>query len=559
MYNRTRIGLYGDLLIRVTKEETMSQLRLLPTCAWLLCIAAVAHADQPRDLLKRVQTTILARQPLVAEGALTIEYNGAKPTISVKCCRFARDGSINETWSYQAVPMDQVPPFLIVMPNPLVHPLDPVPDNLLQANAGKAGGQIRDLGKERIKDVDYEVVEINDPHADIGQPALAGPPIIAKSVVRKLYIGQDNLIHRISGEVDWTQSDPIPNAKGAPPAPVQHVKFTLEVTSYRPAIMTPPRPASQPPVLSVQIKQDNDPNNLALALSRDGSLLVRGASGGDIHLIDTRTSQEKTVLTGHLDRIIALAVSPDAKRLVSADRMIMAVWNLETGKLLYTLKDQPEVHDITFAPDGRSVLAVRNNGPMQIIDITTGKTLHAIDVQIPNRFTFSPDGAYLATLDGAEVKLWNARTWQPVAISDNNVPAGGQIAFSPDSARFALPGYPGHVYVFDAHSGRRLQVLKGAPGNIHAVWFSADGRSISALDADQRGDVADSRPGVTTWDTVTWQVVGSLSLNGSNTHVDMGGLYGPGNTIVFPDWLGQMDASNHIIKFWQFPISPLQP
>src|SRR5579871_161254 len=480
----------------------MSPIRLSLAFAWILCLAAIAHADDPHDLLKRVQTTVSARLPLVWEGALEIRYKDKKPVIKLTCCRLVRNGSETENWSNQSVPQD-APPFLMTSFE-LVNPFEAVSDAVMRSGTGKPTASLRDLGIEQIDGVDYEVVECTGTSEPIGQSPFTGMPITAKRIVRKFYIGKDGLVYRISGEVSWTEGNAQPGDKEAP---AQTAQFALQVKSYRKAILFTPRPESQPPAQSLLLKRDGDPFPPPLALSPDGRLLAQGAPDGNIHLFDTATLQEKTVLKGHIERVTALAFSPDAKRLVSADPLVWAVWNTETGMLLYTLKDQPtDVRELLFAPDGNSVLAWANNGAVQLRDIATGKPLHTLDKQIRNRFAFSPDGVYLATVSGATVFLWNTRTWQETEIQIDSQTADGRIAFSPDSTRFALAIYSGVLYVYDVRSARRLQALKGALGGINTVGFSPDGRSITALDTDMRGDAPDFRTGLTTWDTTTWQV-----------------------------------------------------
>ena len=82
---------------------------------------------------------------------------------------------------------------MILLPSPLANPMVPLPGTP-QGRAGQAGSRLRSLGKEQIESVVYDVVEAIDPLDQVGQSPFADRPVTAKSIVRKLYVGQDGLI-----------------------------------------------------------------------------------------------------------------------------------------------------------------------------------------------------------------------------------------------------------------------------------------------------------------------------------------------------------------------------
>jgi hypothetical protein len=528
----------------------MSPSRLLLICLLIPYTAAIARSDAARDLLTKVKTTISARLPLVAEGKLLTDYDGHKISRFIKCGRRAANGSETESWEYEGVAMGTVPPFFVALPNDFADPLDLESVADLSTGTEKPDTRLRPLGKEQIDGVNYDVVEVTRT-TDQTVQTFSGP-ITVKSIVRKFYIGDDGLIHRIFGEVAWVEGDPAGNGKGAP---VKTTQFTLNVTSYRKAMLFAPRPDTQPPTQTVVLKPDSNPGQPVFAVSQDGRLLAWGTQEGDIRLIDVGASHERGVLNGHLAPLTALAFSADGKRLASADALVLAVWNTETGKPLYTLHDQPDVHHIAFAPDGKSMVVAGSNRSAQLLDVATGRKLHTIDHRIENRFAFSPNGAYLANVTGFQVLLWDTATWQLTALDENNLPAFGQVAFSPDSKYVALGGHYGMVRVWNTRTGHKVQDLDGAPGPISAVWFSADGWRITALDADDRGDIFHNGPGLTTWSTLSWKMTDSLNLK-SGKGVDMGGVFYTGNTFICRVGLGQLDESAHNVRFWPFPILP---
>lgn len=152
---------------------------------------------------------------------------------------------------------------------------------------------------------------------------------------------------------------------------------------------------------------------LALAAFKDGQRLIVGGSG-PIQIWDVPSNKLSLNLSGHEDRVTALAVSQDERILVSTGRdQVVCVWDLESGKLLgqQTLPQRPsavaiapsqdvcvigtfggalfplclphpgctlleavpelppslpihrrEIYSLAFAPDGRSVITASRDG-----------------------------------------------------------------------------------------------------------------------------------------------------------------------------------------------------
>lgn len=535
----------------------MSPVRFFLLCAVILLSAPSAHADDPQALLTRVRASISAHLPLVAEGKLQTQYKDEQTIRAWKVCRWVVNGSETETWQYQGVNVrdPDASNFFMVLPNAFTDPLDPVSSDALAATAaGKPILKMSILPREQIDGTDYDVVEITQTlELGLGQQPIWGTTLIAKSVVRKLYIGQDGLVHRISGELLYADS----TAPAGKPTPVQKTPFVINITSYRKAVIFPPRPRSQPADRSFVFSLQNNWLPGLFGISQDGRTVAFGLPQGDIYMGDTRTGKAGVLLKARQEPWQFLALSPDASRLITASPKLTTVWNADSGKELYTLHDLPDITNLTFAPNGKSVVITGNNGFAELLEVETGRVLHTFDKLNWGQYTFSPDGAYLAAFIGFQVTLWNTRTWEPIPVEGNNIVGNGRIAFSPDGGRFALGGDNGVVTLWD-RTGHKLLELKGAAGDIGAVWFSPDGHTLTALDADERGDGTDLSTGLTVWDTTSGQVTNALTLSSGN-HAEGAYMGHVANTFLLPDQFCQFDPSAHSIKFWKLPIVSARP
>lgn len=72
--------------------------------------------------------------------------------------------------------------------------------------------------------------------------------------------------------------------------------------------------------------------------------------------------EEGSVLRGHLGPVVAVAYSPDGRRLVTASREGTArVWDLATGTVLSVLNETWPIVYAAVAPDGRLIVTVSSS------------------------------------------------------------------------------------------------------------------------------------------------------------------------------------------------------
>jgi WD40 repeat protein len=274
------------------------------------------------------------------------------------------------------------------------------------------------------------------------------------------------------------------------------------------------------------------------SFSADGGTLVV-PDGGRIRILDTRTGQERHVVTGHSDDVVFVAFSPDGRRLLSAgDRSVRFwdprtgkeldelhgpayalcgaslsadgktlaagtqlsvthLWNLEAGKELRQLTvDIPAAHPApALAPDGKTVAifgGARLPLGIQLFEVASGKELrHFGPGTAAWEFAFLPDGSALAGL-GASLDLYDPQSGKRLVTlveSYNGYSRKTGMAFSPDS-RLVATGYPDRAHgklspldtvsLWETTSGKLLAQFRGHEGLVAAFAFSHDGRVVAS-------------------------------------------------------------------------------
>jgi WD40 repeat protein len=97
-----------------------------------------------------------------------------------------------------------------------------------------------------------------------------------------------------------------------------------------------------------------------VAWNSDGTHLANGCFDGRIQvweLLETQPATCVQTLSGHMHRVLGLAIAPDGAQLASAswDRTVK-LWDVASGRCLHTLERLTDhVFIVAWSPDGRAV------------------------------------------------------------------------------------------------------------------------------------------------------------------------------------------------------------
>jgi WD40 repeat protein/transcriptional regulator with XRE-family HTH domain len=244
---------------------------------------------------------------------------------------------------------------------------------------------------------------------------------------------------------------------------------------------------------------DNDDINDA-AFSPDGLLVAMAHESAGVTMWSAVTGTPQlnilhdTFGSGGL-RVLGTAFSPNGQRLLSAHRVGTAkLWDMGTGKVIQTLYHTGSVFDVTFNPKGTRFATTSQDGTIKIWSTVAGQellTLYGNESGVVAA-AFSPDDSYLATANGAEVKVWEvsptgSQEWFDIYEHDGEVTG---LAYSPDGRRIVTTGSDGQIVVWDAQSGVEQFVgsirrsAHGAAMSLQDATLSPDGNSLAVIADD---------------------------------------------------------------------------
>ena len=130
-----------------------------------------------------------------------------------------------------------------------------------------------------------------------------------------------------------------------------------------------------------------------------------------IHMWKLHTGEETMVFKGHFQDVNDLTVTRDGSRLVScSDDETVRVWDVASGKEVFTLKHIGYVKGIALTPDEAHVVSITYI--VSVWSMTTGEKV--AEIRVPHdllRLAVSPDGReVMCACKGNTVRVWSIRT-----------------------------------------------------------------------------------------------------------------------------------------------------
>lgn len=176
------------------------------------------------------------------------------------------------------------------------------------------------------------------------------------------------------------------------------------------------------------------------AVSDDGGLIGTAGANRLIQVWDTTTG-DRILATRTDARVIAMAFHPDRRtEFVVAHARDAQVMNTDGGRLGPRLSFPAPLTDVRFNHDGSRLVLVGNHSDAMVFD-RTGSAVHTLHGRHRSRIwaaRYSPDGTLLATCSADHtVCLWDAATGRPLEVLEGHQGEVRCLAFNPQGSHLA--------------------------------------------------------------------------------------------------------------------------
>src|SRR5262249_15438076 len=200
---------------------------------------------------------------------------------------------------------------------------------------------------------------------------------------------------------------------------------------------------------------------------------------------------------GHKEGVLAFALSPDGKKMVSGAWQngtdhVARVWDLESGKELLQLKGQKgSVGGVAWSRDGKRILTASADRNVILWDADKGTLLQTLSGHLAGAWNvaFSLDGK-MAVSSGSEQTLliWDLETYKQVASNRAAADSVRSIVMRPGDKHFAAASFDGGVRLIELKTGKLVRKMVKEHKATHGAQFMAfspDGKVLASCGGDK--------------------------------------------------------------------------
>ncbi len=253
-------------------------------------------------------------------------------------------------------------------------------------------------------------------------------------------------------------------------------------------VFTPPRPPGFPAGRTIPV--------ISVAFSPDGKHLA-ASSGVGVGVWEVATGRPVPEWPAPgLMSPSAVAFSPDGKHVAGGAQGRVWVRPFAGGEAKWFDAGAGFVTKVAFDPTGTRLAVSGTGGAARVIDLTANKFAWVSPNGSPGfAVAYSPDGKFVATVEGTAVCVRDAATGAPKHTLSGHFRPVISLAFSADSSRLVSGSQDTTAVVWNVATGEKELALRTHDHFIYGVAFSPDGKRLVDASGDKTVRMYDARSG----------------------------------------------------------------
>ncbi len=215
---------------------------------------------------------------------------------------------------------------------------------------------------------------------------------------------------------------------------------------------------------------------------------ISGGGGSNLKIWEISSGKEFPVQMKQRGIIQASpAFFPDNNLVAVSDFRTIRVWHINTGTVLFQLNTKSPMHrgKMVFSPDGKKFAVVSSGRVPEVWDVATQNNITPPNMKPAEAFSFSPNGATVATASSHGIHLWKLDAAENVhtPLDVKLFGLDKLITFSPDGT--FLVGTDGRkLKLIDVETGNEFSFHTTHSESIETLVFSHDGKTLASASAD---------------------------------------------------------------------------
>lgn len=238
-----------------------------------------------------------------------------------------------------------------------------------------------------------------------------------------------------------------------------------------------------------------------IAFRKDNQHLVSCGSDTIVRLwkLENNAGKEVQAYRGHREWVASVAFSKDGFYIVSAgvDKLIK-LWEITSKDIPLLAEHTGAVEAVAFSPDGTKIASGASDRTIKIWDRATGVELATLTGHGAGVISvvFSPDSKTLVSSSvDRSIRLWDVATGMELPRSPGQqqsftglINPSPYITLTPDGKKLNawIPGNERRmsIAVYDLASGAEIAMINDQGRHVHALAFSADGKTTATAGKD---------------------------------------------------------------------------